>query len=117
MTKHDEARRAFLLGAAVGAGAVAGATLVPDALAQTPDAPTTGTATGSAHSHAGGPGLGAVGEGPGSGGCSRGPPGRGSWPHAWETIKQMASPTVAPAPTRTRQGHENTNLPSGPRLR
>ena len=31
MTKHDEARRAFLLGAAVGAGAVAGATLVPDA--------------------------------------------------------------------------------------
>src|SRR5215470_18670500 len=57
MTKHDEARRAFLLGAAVGAGAVAGATLVPDALAQTHDAPTTGT--GPAHSHAGGPGLGA----------------------------------------------------------
>src|SRR5262245_33420013 len=57
MTKHDEARRAFLLGAAVGAGAVAGATLVPDALAQTRDAPTTGT--GAAHSHAGGPGLGA----------------------------------------------------------
>ncbi len=28
MTKHDEARRAFLVGAAVGAGAVAGATLV-----------------------------------------------------------------------------------------
>src|SRR6516165_6597627 len=57
MTKHDEARRAFLLGAAVGAGAVAGATLVPDALAQTHEAPTTGT--GPAHSHAGGPGLGA----------------------------------------------------------
>ena len=57
MTKHDEARRAFLLGAAVGAGAVAGATLVPDALAQTRDAPTTGT--GAVHSHAGGPGLGA----------------------------------------------------------
>ena len=57
MTKHDEARRAFLLGAAVGAGAVAGATLVPDALAQTHDASTTGT--GPAHSHAGGPGLGA----------------------------------------------------------
>src|SRR6516162_8753453 len=57
MTKHDEARRAFLLGAAVGAGAVAGATLVPDALAQTHDAPTTGT--GPAHAHAGGPGLGA----------------------------------------------------------
>src|SRR5262249_60992511 len=59
MTKHDEARRAFLLGAAVGAGAVAGATLVPDALAQTRDAPTTGTATGSVHAHAGGPGPGA----------------------------------------------------------
>src|SRR5215475_9272949 len=57
MTKHDEARRAFLLGAAVGAGAVAGATLVPDALAQTHEPPTTGT--GPAHSHAGGPGLGA----------------------------------------------------------
>src|SRR5215472_17926972 len=57
MTKHDEARRAFLLGAAVGAGAVAGATLVPDALAQTHEPPTTGT--GAAHSHAGGPGLGA----------------------------------------------------------
>src|SRR5439155_19800270 len=71
----------------------------------------------SGYAAGGGPGLGAVGEGPGSGGCSRGPPGRGSWPHAWETIKQMASPTVAPAPTRTRQGHENTNLPSGPRLR
>src|SRR6516165_1044296 len=57
MTKHDEARRAFLLGAAVGAGAVAGATLVPDALAQTHEPPTTGTDP--AHSHAGGPGLGA----------------------------------------------------------
>ena len=34
MSKHDEARRAFLIGAAVGAGA-AGAGLVPDALAQT----------------------------------------------------------------------------------
>src|SRR6266566_6104986 len=59
MTKHDEARRAFLVGAAVGAGAVAGATLVPDALAQTHDARTTGTGTGPAHSPAGGPGLGA----------------------------------------------------------
>jgi gluconate 2-dehydrogenase gamma chain len=59
MTKHDEARRAFLLGAAVGAGAVAGATLVPDALAQTREAPTTGTSLAPAHSHAGGQGLGA----------------------------------------------------------
>src|SRR5262245_59000537 len=35
MEKHDEARRAFLVRTAVGAGAVAGAALVPDALAQT----------------------------------------------------------------------------------
>jgi gluconate 2-dehydrogenase gamma chain len=34
MSKHDEARRAFLIGAA---GAVAGAGLVPDALTQTHD--------------------------------------------------------------------------------
>jgi gluconate 2-dehydrogenase gamma chain len=34
MTKHDAARRAFLVRAAVGAGAVAGAGLVPDAYAQ-----------------------------------------------------------------------------------
>jgi gluconate 2-dehydrogenase gamma chain len=34
MTKHDAARRAFLVRAAVGAGAVAGAGLVPDADAQ-----------------------------------------------------------------------------------
>ena len=59
MTKHDEARRAFLVGAAVGAGAVAGATLVPNALAQTKETATTGTAPAPAHSHAGGPGLGA----------------------------------------------------------
>ena len=60
MSKHDEARRAFLIGAAVGAGAVAGAGLVPDALAQTheqhkvTDAPAT-----TAQSHAHGPGYGA----------------------------------------------------------
>jgi len=34
MTKHDAARRAFLVRAAVGAGAVAGAGLVPDAYTQ-----------------------------------------------------------------------------------
>jgi hypothetical protein len=33
MSKPDEGRRAFLIGAAVGAGAAAG--LVPDAIAQT----------------------------------------------------------------------------------
>jgi hypothetical protein len=35
MSKHDESRRAFLIGTAVGAGAVAGAGLAPGALAQT----------------------------------------------------------------------------------
>jgi gluconate 2-dehydrogenase gamma chain len=59
MTKHDEARRAFLLGAAVGAGAVAGATLVPDALAQTHGAPTIGASPAPAHSDVSGHGLGA----------------------------------------------------------
>jgi gluconate 2-dehydrogenase gamma chain len=34
MAKHDESRRAFLVGAAVGAGAVAGTGMVSDALAQ-----------------------------------------------------------------------------------
>src|ERR1043166_10152370 len=58
MTKHDEARRAFLVGAAVGAGAVAGATLAPKGVAQT-QAATTETAAAPAHSHAGGQGLGA----------------------------------------------------------
>src|ERR1700730_4074543 len=52
MSKHDEARRAFLKGAA--AGAVAGAALVPEAFAQThgehKDAPDT---TAQAHAHSG----------------------------------------------------------------
>jgi gluconate 2-dehydrogenase gamma chain len=57
MSKHDESRRAFLVGAAVGAGTVAGAGLVPDALAQghpqhTPAGPATAV-------HAGGPHHGA----------------------------------------------------------
>jgi len=34
MSEHDEARRAFLVGTAVGAGAAAGITLIPSALAQ-----------------------------------------------------------------------------------
>jgi gluconate 2-dehydrogenase gamma chain len=34
MTKHDEGRRAFLVGTAVGAGAAAGAALVPEAFAK-----------------------------------------------------------------------------------
>jgi gluconate 2-dehydrogenase gamma chain len=37
MTKHDASRRAFLVRAAVGAGAAAGAGLVPDAIAQNHD--------------------------------------------------------------------------------
>src|SRR5215470_16045796 len=64
MKKHDEARRAFLIGAAAGAGAVAGASL--DAFAQTQerhdeqhkaaDTPTT-DAQGTAHVHSGGHGA------------------------------------------------------------
>jgi len=56
MTKHDEARRAFLVGAAVGAGAVAtGAGLMADAEAQT-HAQHRGN--GAAPAHANGGGLG-----------------------------------------------------------
>ena len=60
MNKRDESRRAFLVGAAVGAGAAAGAGLLPDALAQThgEHAAAGATATDAqAHSH--GPGHGA----------------------------------------------------------
>jgi gluconate 2-dehydrogenase gamma chain len=61
MAKHDEARRAFLIGAAVGAGAVAGAGLVPDALAQSHE-PHRAAADASAtdaqgHAHTGGHGA------------------------------------------------------------
>jgi gluconate 2-dehydrogenase gamma chain len=60
---HDEARRAFLVGAAVGAGAVAGATLVPNSLAQTQEphpAASSAPAAPAAHVHGGGgAGLGA----------------------------------------------------------
>ena len=60
MSKRDESRRAFLIGTAVGAGAVAGAGLVRDALAQSQeqhkpaDAPAT---TAQAHAHSGGHGA------------------------------------------------------------
>jgi gluconate 2-dehydrogenase gamma chain len=59
MNRHEESRRAFLKGAAVGAGA-AGVGLVPDALAQsheqhkTTEAPAT---TAQAHAHGGGHGA------------------------------------------------------------
>src|SRR5436305_1940808 len=59
MKKHDEARRAFLIGAAAGASAVAtGARLVSDAAAQTPphDAAAPAT-TAQAHAHGGGHGA------------------------------------------------------------
>jgi gluconate 2-dehydrogenase gamma chain len=60
MSKHDEARRAFLIGAAVGAGAVAGTGLVPDALAQAHEQhKATDTPATTAQSHAHGPGHGA----------------------------------------------------------
>ncbi len=60
MSKHDESRRAFLVGAAVGAGAAAGAGLLPDALAQTHGEHVAADAIATnaqAHSH--GPGYGA----------------------------------------------------------
>jgi gluconate 2-dehydrogenase gamma chain len=62
--QHDEARRAFLVGAAVGAGAVAGATLVPGSLAQAQEArpagPPSAAPAPAAHQHGGGgAGLGA----------------------------------------------------------
>jgi gluconate 2-dehydrogenase gamma chain len=59
MKKHDEARRAFLIGAAAGASAVAaGARLVSDAAAQSPphDAAAPAT-TAQAHAHGGGHGA------------------------------------------------------------
>ncbi len=59
MSKHDEARRAFLVGAAVGAGAAASAALVPDALAQQPQQPAATTAAAPGHDHAPGGGYGA----------------------------------------------------------
>ena len=60
MSKHDEARRAFLVGAAVGAGAAAGAALIPDALAQTPQAqPAAATPPAHAHGTAASQGYGA----------------------------------------------------------
>jgi gluconate 2-dehydrogenase gamma chain len=50
MSKYDEACRVFLVGAAVGASAAAGAALIPDALAQTPQAQPA-AATPPAHAH------------------------------------------------------------------
>jgi len=67
MSKHDEARRAFLKGAAAGAGVLAGSGLAPQALAKEPEHQSHArhkTATADAgdaqtHMHAGGEGHGA----------------------------------------------------------
>jgi gluconate 2-dehydrogenase gamma chain len=65
MSKHDEARRAFLKGAAAGAGVIAGTGLAPQALAkdQEPKAherhKTAAADAGETHAHAGGDGHGA----------------------------------------------------------
>ena len=52
MTEHDAARRAFLVRAAVGAGAVAGVGLVPDAHGQKPEHHEEANTPASAHSQA-----------------------------------------------------------------
>jgi gluconate 2-dehydrogenase gamma chain len=66
MSKHDEARRAFLKGAAAGAGVIAGTGLAPQALAKEKEHPphahktaAADAAESSAHMHAGGEGHGA----------------------------------------------------------
>src|SRR5438445_13640298 len=56
MSTHDEARRAFLIGAAVGTVACAG--LVPDALAQDHGRHAAANAPASAHPHSTGAGHG-----------------------------------------------------------
>jgi gluconate 2-dehydrogenase gamma chain len=58
MSQHDEARRAFLLRTAVGAGAAAGAALVPDAFAQSPAPATPAAIPVVDHAHAAGGGYG-----------------------------------------------------------
>jgi gluconate 2-dehydrogenase gamma chain len=66
MSKHDEARRAFLKGAAAGAGVIAGTGLAPQALAKEKEHPphahktaAADAAESPAHMHAGGEGHGA----------------------------------------------------------
>src|ERR1700752_12770 len=59
MAKHDESRRAFLVCAAVGAGAAAGAGLVPEAYAQKSETRREADAATSAPLHSAGDGHGA----------------------------------------------------------
>jgi hypothetical protein len=56
MSEHDEARRAFLKGAAASAGALTGATLAPAAHAQSHDMPMAPSAPPHAHAESGGAG-------------------------------------------------------------
>ena len=57
MSKHDEARRAFLKGAALGAGAVAGVGFVPQSRAETHGQHHDTGTTAQAHGHGGGQGA------------------------------------------------------------
>src|SRR6516162_5184904 len=59
MSKHDVARRGFLAGAALGAGVVAGARLLPEAAAQTHLPPAAAKVSVTAHVHSNGEGHGA----------------------------------------------------------
>ena len=59
MSKHDVARRGFLAGAALGAGVVAGARLLPEAAAQTHTPPAAAKAPAPAYVHSNGEGHGA----------------------------------------------------------
>ena len=59
MSKHDEARRAFLKGAAAGAGAIAGTGLAPQALAKPHKTAVADAADAPAHMHTSGQGHGA----------------------------------------------------------
>ncbi len=57
--QHDEARRAFLKGAAIGAGAIAGTGLIPEALAKDKHKTVAEGGETQPHAHAGGEGHGA----------------------------------------------------------
>src|SRR5215470_14464982 len=59
MSKHDVARRGFLAGAALGAGAAAGARLLPEAAAQTHAPPAAAKAPAPTYMHSNGEGHGA----------------------------------------------------------
>ena len=59
MSKHDVARREFLAGAALGAGVVASAGLLPEASAQTHAPPAAARTPAPAHVHSNGDGHGA----------------------------------------------------------